>query len=257
MPSYGGGKALIGKHIAAVINKYLQNKAPEGAAAMLPKESEGSATELIVPFCGLLGVSIHTTASTIHASDINSNLIRALQKLKEGWEPPEQPLSKQEYTALKKGNLQLSPEDTAFYSIACAYSGIPFAGYRIVSATQDYFNNCRSGLLRMAATFDRFTFKCISYTDIVLKPDQVVYCDPPYVNNNFKCKHFDDFDHTLFWNTMREWSKTNLIFISEYTAPDDFIVIWEKPVSSRFSGINRQKTEKLFIHNYYHNSIRL
>lgn len=38
------------------------------------------------------------------------------------------------------------------------------------------------------------------------------------------------------------------IYISEYIAPDDFICVWSKEVSSSLSKTNKQSLEKLFIH---------
>ena len=57
---------------------------------------------------------------------------------------------------------------------------------------------------------------------------------------------------------MRNWSENNIVFISETSAPEDFICIWEK-ISHR-SAAQSKKTryksesdsyanEKLFVHN--------
>ena len=53
------------------------------------------------------------------------------------------------------------------------------------------------------------------------------------------------------WEDMRKISKEHIVFISEQTAPDDFISIWEKPFT-RTLDVNKNNqfkvTEKLFIH---------
>ena len=50
---------------------------------------------------------------------------------------------------------------------------------------------------------------------------------------------------------MREISKDHLVFISEQTAPSDFVKIWSKPFT-RTIDVNKNNqikaTEKLFIH---------
>ena len=65
---------------------------------------------------------------------------------------------------------------------------------------------------------------------------------------------------------MRIWSKNNYVFISETTAPDDFIPIWEKTVhrSVSQSGKTRYKNEsdktkneKLYIHNSVYKKLNL
>jgi site-specific DNA-adenine methylase len=94
-----------------------------------------------------------------------------------------------------------------------------------------------------------------------------VYCDPPYHITKFPIKyrtdvkHYDIFDNNKFWNIMRIWSKNNIVIISETTAPEDFVEIWQQDryrsaaqsTKTRFcdkSEINSDthKTEKLFIH---------
>ena len=46
---------------------------------------------------------------------------------------------------------------------------------------------------------------------------------------------------------MREWSKDNIVLISEENAPDDFECIWEQEVSRSLNVANKTKvTEKLF-----------
>ena len=50
---------------------------------------------------------------------------------------------------------------------------------------------------------------------------------------------------------MREWSKNNTVFISEYNAPPDFKVISECPKFITISGKGslKKKQEKLFTYN--------
>ena len=91
----------------------------------------------------------------------------------------------------------------------------------------------------------------------------LIYCDPPYqttkhpIKYRTDTKHYDIFDNEKFWNTMRVWSKNNHVFISETTAPDDFIPIWEKKShrsasqSSKTRYKNDSETytvEKLYVH---------
>lgn len=47
---------------------------------------------------------------------------------------------------------------------------------------------------------------------------------------------------------MREWSKNNIVIVSEQTAPDDFKCIWEQNVNRTINAKNKKKaTEKLFV----------
>ena len=63
----------------------------------------------------------------------------------------------------------------------------------------------------------------------------LIYCDPPYQTTKYDpikyrtdTKYYDIFDNEKFWNIMRLWSKKNHVFISETTAPDDFVLFGRK-----------------------------
>lgn len=76
----------------------------------------------------------------------------------------------------------------------------------------------------------------------------VVYCDPPYGGTS-GYETSKDFDTPEFWQTMREWSKDNVVLISELSAPEDFIVVWEKSTDRSIKAREHIKaTEKLFIY---------
>lgn len=85
-------------------------------------------------------------------------------------------------------------------------------------------------------------------TDIL--KNGVIYCDPPYQNTTGYGK---DFPHDEFWDWVRVLSKDNIVLVSEYKAPSDFEVVWEKGLKSALgSGVNSQghqdRVEKLFKH---------
>ena len=83
-------------------------------------------------------------------------------------------------------------------------------------------------------------------------------CDPPYFNTTKYSKGMS-IDYTEFWDYMRELSKSNIVFISEEQAPDDFISIFEK---QQQRTVDRNKdnikisTEKLFVHKTLINKIK-
>jgi len=81
--------------------------------------------------------------------------------------------------------------------------------------------------------FKDIDFDCCSY-DEWDPHNQLIYCDPPYqitknpVKYRTGTKKYDVFDNQHFWDVMRLWSKDNYVFISETTAPSDFVRIWSK-----------------------------
>ena len=161
-------------------------------------------------------------------------------------------MSRETYQALSNGGG--TTEQRGFFGVACAYSGIPFAGYRIDCETQNYFKNARKSIQAIVPYLNQFQFitPSVSYEKVLQRIKNprglTIYCDPPYKDNRFHSTFFDGFEHRSFWKVMRQWSKFNLVIISEYSAPRDFVCIWEKEITSVFSGRTKNNTEKLFIH---------
>jgi len=221
MPSYSGGKSKCGREIFQVLKTLNSQNLP-----------------YVEPFCGMLNVGIYNTEEWV-ANDLNEDLILMLYSLKHGWTPPTTPCTKAEYDALKKANY--SSALRGFYLLSCAYSSIWGAGYR----EGRFFRQFRKTLLKMDLSKVSFTNK--DYREVVsgLK-GKFIYCDPPYKNNKFNNKFFSGFNHKEFWDTVRLLSKDNVVVISEYTAPPDFRVVWEKTMNTNYSGQNKLHTEKLF-----------
>jgi len=70
----------------------------------------------------------------------------------------------------------------------------------------------------------------------------LIYCDPPYEGTtSYKTGIFD---HTNFWNWCRKMSENNLVFISEYKSPDDFICVWEGELKTNFASQRKEATHK-------------
>ena len=85
------------------------------------------------------------------------------------------------------------------------------------------------------------------YADVQIKENSVIYCDPPYKDT---AKYTVDFNHNEFYKWCRK--QKELVIISEYNMPDDFICIAEKEKRVILSDNSLLKTEKLFIpkHQY-------
>jgi site-specific DNA-adenine methylase len=130
-----------------------------------------------------------------------------------------------------------------------------------------------NSLKRATPLIKNVEFTNKSYLD--LQPiNMFIYCDPPYKYSKFPIKYrrdvkkYDVFDNDLFWETVRKWSQTNFVVVSEMDAPSDFVEIWNldryrsaaqskktrfKPdMPNETSSSETNKTEKLFI---YKNSV--
>ena len=61
----------------------------------------------------------------------------------------------------------------------------------------------------------------LSYEQVPIEEDSVIYCDPPYKDTN---TYLDEFDHEKFYSWLR--SLKQQVFISEYQMPSDFYEVF-------------------------------
>lgn len=89
----------------------------------------------------------------------------------------------------------------------------------------------------------------LSYDEIDIPDDAVVYCDPPYhaCDKNLY-EGTARFDHNAFYDWCVDVSKTNPIFISEYSIEDDrFEIVAEKQKMTSMSPVKSfNVTERLY-----------
>jgi len=111
---------------------------------------------------------------------------------------------------------------------------------------RNYYNEAKNNLLNQASNLKDIIFQVKDYRDNYDLHNCVIYCDPPY-NNTKQFKNSLEFNYDEFWQVMREYSKNNIVFISELTAPNDFECIWEKEISRSIKVNDKSRTtEKLF-----------
>jgi DNA adenine methylase len=225
---YFGGKARIAKDLARIINLHL----------------ESPRWRYVEPFCGGLNVTQYIRPDRPRvACDFNSDLIDLYNEVQNGWTPPDF-ISEELYNSLKKQNY-FTPEK-AFAGFACSYSGKYFGGYARNNRGRNYAKDGKNSLLRKFKTLEGVEFRWINFLGSVWR-DFVIYCDPPYAGTTgYKTGAFD---HAAFWQKCRELSEDNIIFISEYDAPEDFIEVWRKDVKLEIrdgDGKRKDRIEKLY-----------
>lgn len=179
-----------------------------------------------------------------------------LKGVQDGYELPDT-VSEIEYKYVKEHK----DEDkilAGFVGFACSFGGRFFEGYaRSHKTTRNYAKEGKIALLRDNEYLKKVKFLCMDYKDVLLPDGCIVYADPPY----YGTKQYNNrkFDTNRFWEYAREVSKTHLIFISELSAPEDFVSIWQKPITrtlDRNKNNQFKATENLFIHkcNLKHNA---
>lgn len=104
--------------------------------------------------------------------------------------------------------------------------------------------------LELLESLARLRVTSQSYNKIDIPPDAVVYCDPPYhaCDKNLYEGTATTFDHNAFYDWCVRVSKTNPIFISEYSIEDDrFEIVAEKQKMTCLSSVKSfNVTERLY-----------
>lgn len=226
---YLGGKSKTRKQIAA----FLESVRKPGQT-------------YFEPFVGGAWVLQEMSGKRI-AADGNVALIAMYKALQQGWVPPEF-VSEAEYSSYM-GEHSVADPMTAFVLFGCSFGGKWRGGYARSEGKTCYAATSRRSLLKQLPLIQSVQFKAGDFTKWRPK-GQIVYCDPPYASTtNYGA--FSGFNHDLFWQTMREWSRDNTVVVSEYAAPSDFKCVLE--MSSRMglrnSAVeNELRTERLFMH---------
>lgn len=140
-----------------------------------------------------------------------------------------------------------------------SYGGRWFdGGYAGVTTTKqgkerNYPLEAYNNVMEQLPKLEGCVFKYGDYKELSIPENSIIYCDPPYRGTKeYKSAKKSGFDSDEFWGWCRERSKDgHQVYISEYTAPDDFVCLWEKEVSSslRSNGVisgDKKSVEKLF-----------
>lgn len=199
------------------------------------------------PFCGGFNMTKRVCTGperkSIIVCDINPHMISLYRYIDRGWQPKNKLLydvSESQYEKYKK-NKRMNQADRTFVGLAWSKYGWLFNKYEY---SDWYPHALRNELISLkpliqmtkildAASYDTFTPK-----------DCVIYCDPPYSRTDVN----NEFDTVSFWHRMRNWSKRNIVFVSEETAPSDFKCIWKVDIVKRSErGHTISRTDKLFI----------
>ena len=82
----------------------------------------------------------------------------------------------------------------------------------------------------------------MSYDQVKIKPNSIIYCDPPYLGT---AKYDEIFDHRVFLNWCADQKVP--VFISEYRIVDErFRLVFKIKKRSLLGGHKQQKIEKVY-----------
>jgi site-specific DNA-adenine methylase len=240
--AYLGGKSKGADHILQVLNH----------------EMFDNNYDYLEPFVGyghILRRVVNKKSYT--ASDVNPLLITLLKAIQ--CNTPLPTITRERYDHLRK-QTDISLE-RAVAAFQYSFNGKEFGGwvggrndtptYSRPNGRIDHMANSRTNyykMLRNNSIFQATQLKCCSYEDIT-PFNKLCYVDPPYqATTKYGTQTFDS---DRFWETMRRWSRDNIVLISEYDCPRDFVLVASHPKQCCIAGGHRQTTrmENLYAHH--------
>lgn len=204
--------------------------------------------------------------------DYNKGLISCLEALANGWEPPLD-ITRDFYSECRTAsrNGEISPI-IGYVGINGSYGGRWFdGGYAGETTTKEgkirnYPQEAHRHVMANKDKIKGVSFLSTDYKDVEtinLPDNSLIYADPPYKGTKtYQAAKESGFCSEEHWQWCRDMSdKGHKVFVSEYQAPDDFICIWEKGVTSSMranSEVSGAKlsTERLFVHIDFYNKHR-
>jgi len=230
---YMGSKRRIAKHIIPI---------------MVDAADEAGITTWIEPFVGG-GNSIDKVPNRFKREgyDLNPHVIQAMLDIRD------RPFDLlEEFTDYERKYIRELPFGVPLKShaaIVTSFGADLMGGYARESGS-DNSTFCLYGkrsAIKQSKLISDVYFKCISYDEI--SPNTaLIYCDPPYKGTSgYKT---GSFDHESFYKWCRRMAKENIVFVSEYSSPDDFVEVWRGEQKTNFSSKRNSAThnaiEKLF-----------
>lgn len=235
---YMGSKAKISKEILPIIQRQIDHSEKR---------------IYLEPFAGGCNVIDKAKADRRIAADKNEYLVALFQHLQSGGKLPEA-ISREEYCRVRQNMSNYPKWYVGAVGFMASYNGRFFdggyAGYgKSNGRVRDYYKESKNNLLNQIGQggLAGIEFLASDYREHV-PIGYVIYCDPPYQGTK-QYGVSKDFDYAEFWQLMRDWSRTNMVLISELHAPDDFQIIWEKEVERSMKAVEHFRArEKLFLY---------
>ena len=224
---YMGSKNKIAKHLLPVM---LAERKPDQF--------------WVEPFVGGANMIDKVNGNRI-GNDNHEFLIALLIAIREGYIPPTN-ISKELYYAIKLNPDNYPKELVGFVGFICSFGGKWWGGYATNVEERNYADEGSRNLVKQAKNLDGIVFKSGCYLDLCIPERSLIYCDPPYAKTT---KYKGGFNHDVFWQWCRDLSKIgHTVFISEYSAPDDFSCIKEVSHITTLNKNNNQqpRIERLF-----------
>ena len=167
-------------------------------------------------------------------NDINRYVIALLKAVQDGIKLPTE-VSEDLYYSVKHSPNNYPDYLVGFIGICCSYSGKMWGGYARGNTPKNiprnyadeqvrHLNNQRKHLIGI-------DFRWGSYTELVIPPNSLLYCDPPYRATTKYSTSQLDYSAFYDWCRLQKY-KGHTIYISEYYMPEDFTCVWKGTLTS-------------------------
>ncbi len=181
-------------------------------------------------------------------NDSNKYLISLLKEMqKDGFSAPI--IDKETFDDMKKCPDSYKEWELGFAGFQLSYGAMWFGSYRRDNiGKRNYSEEAKRNVDKQSKKLKGILFLNKSYLELNIPKNSIIYCDPPYANTA-QYKAVGNFDHDKFWRWCEQKSKEgHTVFVSEYTAPDNWECIWQKEIVSSLTKNTGAKkgVEKLF-----------
>ena len=230
---YMGSKNKIAKYILPII---LHNRQPD--------------QWYVEPFVGGANMIDKVTGPRL-GNELNKYVYALLVQIEKGWLPPEN-VTEEIWRDVKDNKDKYPDHFVAYCGICLSFGAVWFCTYaRDAKGNRNYGEEAYRNLKKQAPKLNGIVFKNYDYLKLAIPYNSIIYCDPPYKGTD-KYRGFEQINHDEFWDWVRRKSTTgnHRVFVSEFTAPDDFVEIWSMKISTAIAekALGKNITEKLFVH---------
>lgn len=235
--AYVGGKSLCSNELITILQETL-DKYPSAI--------------YLEPFCGYLHITKRLNFGKnrlVHLSDAHEDLMHLLTGIANGFEYRKN-ITIDNYNKVKERKPSFERGLLGFGASYCGgfFNGFVNYGFHIKGGdircrSEENFNHYD----KIKPILQSCRLSCCSFSD--WNPSGcIIYCDPPYRNTT---DYGTEFDFKEFDRTVSEWSKTNIVFISEYIQPNvpgiKEILSFEKYCTLANTSNTDKRVEKLFM----------
>lgn len=182
-------------------------------------------------------------------NDLFKPQAQLLMALEGGWVPPLD-VTEEHYHDVRSSQEDYPAHYLGYVGFQLSYGAVYFSTYRRdKTGKRNYSHEAYRNVVRQAPMLKGIKFTNTPYDEMEIPSNSIIYCDPPYAKTTgYKT---GDFDHNKFWQWCRDRvADGHQVFVSEYTAPDDFTSVWEKKVNNTLAKDtgSKQGVEKLFVY---------